>query len=231
MRSSITCAMAVAVVLAMVCTAGADPLPGRDFLKFSQKPMIRTEIPDPSGLPAVYFGHDELSTAWSYTPEDPLYAGVFMADDFADPYDRAVVHVKWWGSYMSPADAAKRVNRFAIAFENDVPADFANDPYDFSHPDCAGSKHTQISVATWTAYSGRWKEPSRKHWCRAAIPASRCMSTTPSCAARSRNWPIRSTGSRSSRWWIRFQTTPRRGSSGVGTTGTTHSPSPWRCSR
>jgi hypothetical protein len=146
MRNSVKCVMAVAVLLAMVCAAGADPLPGRDFLKFSQKPMIATPIPDPTGLPGIYYGHDELSTAWSSALEDPLYAGVFMADDFADPFDGDIVHVKWWGSYMSPEDAAKRVNRFAIAFENDVPAGTPNDPYDFSHPDCSGTKHTQVSV-------------------------------------------------------------------------------------
>jgi len=54
-----------------------------------------------------YFGHDELSTAWSaYTydvPDQPMligYQGCYMADDFADLVDTPVIQIKWWGSYL-----------------------------------------------------------------------------------------------------------------------------------
>ena len=52
-------------ILALVCLfltsnltpALADPLPGRDILKFQQLPMDATPVDG-----ATYFGHDELST-------------------------------------------------------------------------------------------------------------------------------------------------------------------------
>ena len=34
--------------------AAADPLPGRDLLKFTQKPMIQTTIPDNNGTVGIY---------------------------------------------------------------------------------------------------------------------------------------------------------------------------------
>ena len=153
MKGFVVCMMGAAVLFAMAPGAGADPLPGRDLLKFSQQPMIKLQIPDASGTVAEYYGHDELSMAVSiFEPEvDPLYQGVFMADDFADNYDREVVHVRWWGSYMNPnADPGLKVDKFLIAFENDVPAEAGRQPYPFSHPNCVYSAdnrpHTQISV-------------------------------------------------------------------------------------
>lgn len=103
----------------------ADPLPGRDVLKFSQRPMDQVVMPDGQ----VYWGHDELSTIYG-SHVDNKYGtassasgsspGAFMADDFADNYDSDVVHVKWWGSYLTNVGAGN-VSRFLISFESDIP--------------------------------------------------------------------------------------------------------------
>jgi hypothetical protein len=93
----------------------ADPLPGQE-LKFQQLPLNGGLGPSAGG--ALYPGRDLLSTA---TPnETGNYVGQYMADDFADNYDTPVVHVKWWGSYLS--DEFDGVQRFLISFESDVPA-------------------------------------------------------------------------------------------------------------
>ena len=128
-----TLALLVAWVL-FVSTAVADPLDGRDILKFSQKPMDGTLIPI-EGTVQRYWGHDELSTAYSAltaTGGRTPYQGTFMADDFADKFNSPVVHVKWWGSYFNNFQTANiPVNKFLISFESDVPATAANP---FSHP-------------------------------------------------------------------------------------------------
>jgi hypothetical protein len=135
----------------LTTTAVADPLPGRDLLKFSQLPMISTAIQDPIippnpnlvGVTAAatpvtftnYFGHDELSTIYGFHGSQPTdipqtYSGRFMADDFADKLNSPVVHVKWWGSYLGD-HIVEPLNRFLISFESDQQVD-ANNP--FSHP-------------------------------------------------------------------------------------------------
>lgn len=130
-------ALALAVgALASPQQASADPLPGRDLLKFTQKPMIATAIPDNNGAVGIYQGHDELSTAYGFTQQPgaipPVYQGKFMADDFADNLTSPVVHVKWWGSYKNDyIDPQMPVNKFLISFESDVPQG-PNTP--FSHP-------------------------------------------------------------------------------------------------
>ena len=101
----------------------ADPLPGRNVLKFDQEPMVATAVQG-----QIYFGHDELSTAYgvSNTAGPPLnYQGTFMADDFSDNFNTPVVHVTWWGSYLNDNNAAApqpHVQKFLIAFESDNPA-------------------------------------------------------------------------------------------------------------
>jgi len=136
-------------VLVLAAGAVADPLPGRDVLKFGQVPMIATEIgKDASGAPTVYYGHDEISTAWWWIEPgiEPVYSGTFMADDFADNYDRNIVHVRWWGSYPNrPAGDDRTADKFLIAFEHDVPKG-ADPIYPFfSHPDCVNQPiSTQI---------------------------------------------------------------------------------------
>jgi hypothetical protein len=121
------------VCILFVSTAVADPLDGRDILKFSQKPMNGTTIPT-EGTVQRYWGHDELSTAYSAitaTGRTP-YQGTFMADDFADKFNSPVVHVKWWGSYLNNFQTANiPLNKFLISFESDVPANATNS---FSHP-------------------------------------------------------------------------------------------------
>jgi len=118
-------------------SAMADPLTGRDLLKFSQKPMDQTQL-----LGTVYYGHDELSTAYAPIGLVPtVYRGNFMADDFSDTLSTPVVHVKWWGSYLNNSDQYGHINKFLIAFESDVPTP---NPLGFSYPDPAGPIHSQI---------------------------------------------------------------------------------------
>jgi hypothetical protein len=121
------CALALAIFLPVV--VAADPIPGRDILKFSQLPMLNTPIPNPNNPTGVEFfhGHDELSTAYSVRPtgggEIIGYQGRFMADDFADKFSSPVVHVKWWGSYLHNLITPNTpVDKFLISFEKDVPA-------------------------------------------------------------------------------------------------------------
>jgi hypothetical protein len=132
----VTALIALAVVVAASSIAQADPLPGRDLLKFSQKPMVNTVIPDITGVVNTYGGHDELSTAYGFTsnpaipPQD--YNGRFMADDFADKLSSPVVHVKWWGSYRGDLiNPNMPVNKFLISFESDIPQGPASN---FSRP-------------------------------------------------------------------------------------------------
>jgi len=128
---------AVTVVSVLVAAASADPLPGRDVLKFSQRPMDGLTITDSAGVTSAYFGHDELSTAYGSVSADgtiPIYQGRFMADDFADRFDSPVVHVKWWGSYLNNViNPDFPVDKFLITFESDIPAD-PTDPNSFSRP-------------------------------------------------------------------------------------------------
>ncbi len=104
----------------------ADPLPGRDQLKFGQDPMLNTTIADPNGTVGIYHGHDELSTLYSSTIPGSImteYSGTAMADDFADKFSSPVLHVKWWGSYLDNfTNPSKPIDKFLIAFESDIPA-------------------------------------------------------------------------------------------------------------
>jgi hypothetical protein len=105
----------------------ADPLPGRDVLKFDQQPMNATPIVNSQGISQIYGGHDELSTAYGFPNAAAggitQYDGKFMADDFADKLSTPVVHVRWWGSYHNNiVNTQFPVNKFLIAFESDVPA-------------------------------------------------------------------------------------------------------------
>jgi hypothetical protein len=143
--------LSLTISAAVVATqVQADPLPGRDLLKFSQLPMISTPIADPIINPnpnliapaaapiggiTNYGGHDELSTLYgnhgSFPTDIPgQYTGRFMADDFSDKLNSPVVHVKWWGSYFADYQP-EPVNKFLISFESDQPADATNS---FSHP-------------------------------------------------------------------------------------------------
>jgi hypothetical protein len=119
----------------LATTATADPLTGRDLLKFQQLPMINTTVLNPNGVPGTYQGHDELSTAYGFPNAAnviPFYQGRFMADDFADSLSSPVVHVKWWGSYAHDIiNPQMPVDKFLISFESDVPATSATG---FSHP-------------------------------------------------------------------------------------------------
>lgn len=150
---------ALTASLLVVSTAVADPLPGRDVLKFSQRPMDATPIVDPNGTTQLFWGHDELSTAYSTigaagpTP----YRGVFMADDFADKFSSPVVHVKWWGSYLNNFQGNFPVDKFLISFESDVPANPTNP---FSHPGqpLLNQIVRQVPVGSLTPGSGTYTE-------------------------------------------------------------------------
>jgi hypothetical protein len=131
LRNSLTIAAAVCAAAIFANSAGADPLAGQ-VLKFDQEPMIATPVAG-----HLYFGHDELSTAYGVgnTASPPTnYRGTFMADDFADKFTTPVVHITWWGSYLNDNNAAvppqPHVQKFLIAWETDVPAL----PGTFSHP-------------------------------------------------------------------------------------------------
>jgi hypothetical protein len=128
----LACLAMAAAMIGMVKTASADPLPGQTP-KFDQSPMIATAL---NGQ--IYFGHDELSTAYGVgnTANPPInYRGTFMADDFADKFTTPVVHITWWGSYLNNNNAAippqPPVQKFLIAFETDVPQ---SPTTTFSHP-------------------------------------------------------------------------------------------------
>ena len=136
-----TLILAIAVIAWAVSPVAADPVPGRDMLKFSQLPMTEIQVNDDSGVPTSYYGHDEPS--WAVGVPDPfgltqtVYNGYFMADDFGDGFDTPVVHVRWWGSYLENEPDAQigdpvtgGTQKFLIAFEEDVPAT-AEEP---SHP-------------------------------------------------------------------------------------------------
>ncbi len=125
---------AIAVVTSILATQSqADPLPGRDLLKFDQQPMINTPILNTTGQVGFYQGHDEISTVYGpgANPTQPIYQGSFMADDFSDTISKPVVHVTWWGSYHGAASAPQPpVQQFLIAFDSDNAAT----PGQFSYP-------------------------------------------------------------------------------------------------
>ena len=133
-RTLATLALAACSLLPASLAFG-DPLPGRDVLKFSQRPMNGTSIVNATGGATSYWGHDELSTAYSSAAATAprIYQGVFMADDFADKFNSPVVHVKWWGSYLNNFLTPEYpVDKFLISFESDLPSS-PNNP--FSRPD------------------------------------------------------------------------------------------------
>jgi hypothetical protein len=136
-RNFYTAIMGITFAFCLSQIALADPIDGRDILKFSQRPMAGTVIPLPGG-PGTFNGHDELSTAYDVvSPSGNLlgYSGSFMADDFADEFTSPVVHVKWWGSYMNQATGVvPRVQQFLISFEEDVPFPSPENNLPFSHP-------------------------------------------------------------------------------------------------
>ena len=135
--------------------SSADPLPGQ-VPKFSQQPMINTAITG-----QIYFGHDELSTAYGVgtTANPPTsYRGTFMADDFADKFSTPVVHVTWWGSYIDNNNAAlppqPPVQKFLIAFESDKPVG-PGQPY--STPDQV-LQHEVVTLGALAPGSGTFTE-------------------------------------------------------------------------
>jgi hypothetical protein len=119
---------AIASMTALLTTPSyGDPLSGQ-VMKFDQEPMIQTAVGG-----AIFFGHDELSTAYGVgnAAMPPLnYDGRFMADDFSDNFNDPVVHLTWWGSYLNDnipgVPPQPHVQKFLVAFESDVPANTAN---------------------------------------------------------------------------------------------------------
>ncbi len=165
-RQQILNASAIAIALltltALVATvAQADPLPGRDLLKFSQQPMIGTQVLDNNGVLTTYEGHDELSTAYGFpgpAPNNAItnYDGRFMADDFADNFSSPVVHVKWWGSYFNDfINTQMPVTKFLISFESDLPA--SQNPLGFSQPDVPLLNQT-VTLGALAPGSGTYTE-------------------------------------------------------------------------
>ncbi len=135
-RNFCTLLLATTIALCFSSFVFADPIDGRDILKFSQRPMFDTVIPP---FPNHFNGHNEFSTAYSVfdaTGNISGYFGIFMADDFADEFKTPVVHVKWWGSYLHQPTGIPDpfVRRFLISFEKDVPVNDPNNTLPFSHP-------------------------------------------------------------------------------------------------
>ena len=126
-------AVAAAIAL-LVAPAAASPLPGQ-VLKFQQLPMEEIDVAG-----QLYYGHDELSTLYNlgeFAGGDPLqfpqlYRGEYVADDFADPFSRPVLHVRWWGSRLD--NEGFPIDKFLISFEDDVAAEDPGNEYGFSHP-------------------------------------------------------------------------------------------------
>ncbi|MBL7215623.1 MAG: DNRLRE domain-containing protein [Phycisphaerae bacterium] len=133
-------------------------------LKFQQLPLNGAIVEE-----TQYWGHDELSTAYSMYDDtgQPLnaYEGCYMADDFADLEHSPVIKVKWWGSYLENEIMDPGVNRFLIAFEKDVAADEPGNPVTYSHPgDVILTQFVHLSSTvplnpgeyseTWISYGG-----------------------------------------------------------------------------
>jgi hypothetical protein len=118
-------------------TTAPPPPPPCEALKFYQVPLNNGNPAIPDGgtisagsVPTLFPGHDELSTAY-YNGE--FYYGQYMADDFCDYLSAPIVHVTWWGSYLSNY-VGNAVQQFLIAFESDVSTNDPNNQYPFSHP-------------------------------------------------------------------------------------------------
>ena len=160
--------------------AVADPLPVRDIFKFSQQPMDGTIDHQSERTVQRFWGHDELSTAYS----------TITAADRPDALPRhlhgrrlrrqvqlPVVHVKWWGSYLNNFIVANfPVDKFLISFESDVPAG-PNNP--FSHP--GEPLLNQIVRRGPTVRPAPARSPKSRSAAAARRSARRCTSTTPSC--------------------------------------------------
>jgi len=121
-KTAVALGVAAMASLWMAGSAPADPLAG-EVLKFQQLPINNTMV-----FGQVYQGHDEASTAY-YDPNNGMYRGTFMADDFADNFSTPVVHIRWWGSYIANPNQGN-VSAFLITFENDIPVG----PGGFSQP-------------------------------------------------------------------------------------------------
>lgn len=150
------------LAIATICTvpiakSQADPITGRDFLKFDQEPMIGTSVGSTAGTTGIYNGHDEISTIYGpgNNAAQPVYQGPFMADDFSDTVSRPVVHVTWWGSYHNIAGAVPGppVQQFLIGFEADDPA-INGQP---SHPK-APLQYEIVNPGALTPLSGTFTE-------------------------------------------------------------------------
>src|SRR6266446_1513746 len=136
-RSLIGITLAIVALVAVIPgVVRADPLPG-EVLKFYQTPLNNGLVILPPGgilppgsVPAPWPGHDEVSTA--YLTNGNQYIGQYMADDFCDLRSTPIVHVMWWGSYMS--NLVVGVTTFLIMFETDVPATATNNTLGYSHP-------------------------------------------------------------------------------------------------
>lgn len=145
--------LAMLVIALAAVSASADPLPGRDKIKFDQQPMNQTAV-----VGQIYWGHDEPSTAYApiSASSSSLYRGQFMADDFADTLNTPVVHVKFWGSYLNNTDQFGHINKFLVAFEQDVPNP---NPLGFSYPDPNAPVFSQIvTLGSLSPQSGTFTE-------------------------------------------------------------------------
>ena len=149
MKTGKAVSIGFALIALFAGTSVADPLPGESLL-FTQQPMVHTNIFGP-----VFFGHDEASTAVQLPVGAPfdVYAGPFMADDFAFKSGQAITHLKFWGGYLSNL-SGENVQRFFISFESDVPQS-SNQP--FSHPGAALASQI-VTAGALAPASGTFQE-------------------------------------------------------------------------
>ena len=174
-----TCLAIAALCALFAASASADPIVGRDLLKFSQKPMDGTPITEPQrDGPTILGPRRAEHGVQQLAPAGPTpYRGTFMADDFADKFNSPVVHVKWWGSYLN--NFCRRIFRstsFLISFESDVPAESEQS---IQPSGTAAVEPDREARAVWRPVRARLRRS------RSAAAdhrsAKRCTSTTRSC--------------------------------------------------
>ena len=110
-----------------------------EALKFYQVPLNNGApvIPPggtipPGSVPTPFPGHDETSTAY-YNADGNFYVGTYMADDFCDALSTPILHVTWWGSYLTNY-YGNGVQQFLISVETDVASNAPDNTARYSHP-------------------------------------------------------------------------------------------------
>ena len=147
--------------------AKADPLPGRDLLKFSQKPMVATTVPDNNGTVGVYFGHDEHGTLYVASELKALAPVCVDAREFppghywvSDEAEPTRYYVPTWTDYAAVADAEADRAVLRAAFEAAVKSHMMSDvPYGVL---LSGGLDSSLVAAIAKKYAARRVEEDEK---------------------------------------------------------------------